>query len=126
MYSKAAIPLILSILHDRRDIQSVVTRNNGALSDFVEDAAVEVPCVIGKHGAFPLRMGAMPQTIRGLAQHVKAWESLTVEAGVTGSRSAALAAMTANPLVPSLDVARQVLDEMLQAHSRYLPQFFPG
>jgi 6-phospho-beta-glucosidase len=126
MYSKAAIPLIVSIAQDRRDVQSVVTRNNGAISDFPDDAAVEVPCVIGKHGAFPLHMGSLPQTIRGLAEHVKAWESLTVQAGVTGSRLDALAAMNANPLVPSLDTARQVMDELMAAHSSYLPQFFPG
>jgi 6-phospho-beta-glucosidase len=124
MYSKAAIPLIISITQDRRDVQSVVTRNNRAIIDFPEDAAVEVPCVIGKHGAFPLHVGVLPQTIRGLAEHVKAWESLTVKAGVTGSRLDALAAMTANPLVPSLDTARQVLDEMMAAHAHYLPQFF--
>lgn len=126
MYSKAAIPLIISIAKDRRDIQSVVTRNNGAMSDLPDDVTVEVPCVIGKHGAFPLHMGAFPQTIRGLAQHVKAWESLTVKAGITGSRGDALAAMTANPLVPSLETARQILDEMLSAHAQYLPQFFPS
>lgn len=126
MYAKAAIPLIVSIAQDRRDIQSVVTRNNGAIANFPEDVAVETPCLIGKHGAFPLHMGPMPATIRGLAEHVKAWESLTVKAGVTGSKRDALAAMTANPLVPSVDIARQVLDEMLSAHARYLPQFLPS
>jgi 6-phospho-beta-glucosidase len=32
--------------------------------------------------------------------------------------------MTINPLVPSDRVAKLILDEMLEAHKDYLPQFF--
>ena len=117
--------LMLSLLHDRRDVQIVVTRNNGAISDLPDDASVEVPCVIGAHGVTPLHMGHLPETIRALCQQAKAWESWTVEAGVTGSRQAALMAMMVNPLVPSFEVARALLDEMLEANRDYLPQFFP-
>jgi 6-phospho-beta-glucosidase len=123
MYSQAVMPLIISIHNDRRDIQAVVTQNNGAISDFPDDSVVEVPCTIGKYGAIPLSIGALPQTIRGLAQQVKTWENLTVDAGVTGSRKLALAALMTNPQIPSLEVARQVFNEMLSAHCAYLPQF---
>jgi 6-phospho-beta-glucosidase len=125
LYSEAAIQLMLSLLLDRRDVQIVVTRNNGAISDLPDDASVEVPCVIGAHGVTPLHMGYLPETIRALCQQAKAWESWTVEAGVTGSRQAALMAMMVNPLVPSFEVARALVDEMLEANRDYLPQFFP-
>jgi 6-phospho-beta-glucosidase len=125
LYSEAAMRLVLSLLLDRRDIQIVVTRNNGAISDLPDDASVEVPCVVGAHGVTPLHMGHLPETIRALCQQAKAWESWTVEAGVTGSRQAALMAMTVNPLVPSFEVARALVDEMLEANQDYLPQFFP-
>jgi 6-phospho-beta-glucosidase len=71
-------------------------------------------------------MGPLPETVRPLCQTVKAWETWTVEAGVTGSRRAALLAMVTNPLVPSADVARRLLEEMLEANRAYLPQFFRG
>ena len=125
LYSEAAMRLILSLLLDRRDIQIVVTRNNGAISDLPDDASVEVPCVVGANGINPLNMGHLPDTIRSLCQQAKAWESWTVEAGVTGSRQAALMAMMTNPLVPSFEVARALVDEMLEANRDYLPQFFP-
>jgi 6-phospho-beta-glucosidase len=32
--------------------------------------------------------------------------------------------MTINPLVPSDKLAKQILDEMLEAHKEHLPQFF--
>ena len=117
--------LILSLLLDRRDVQIVVTRNNGAIADLPDDVSVEVPCVVGAQGVTPLTMGHLPATISSLCRQAKAWESWTVEAGVTGSRQAALMAMMTNPLVPSFQVARALLDEMLEANREYLPQFFP-
>ena len=126
LYSEAAMRLMLSLLLDRRDVQIVVTRNNGSISDLPEDASVEVPCVVGAQGVTPLNMGHLPETIRALCQQAKAWESWTVEAGVTGSRQAALMAMMVNPLVPSFEVARALVDEMLEANRDYLPQFFPN
>lgn len=125
LYSEAAMRLILSLMFDRRDIQILVTQNNGSIPDLPDDASVEVPCVVGAHGVTPLHMGPLPDTIRALCQQAKAWESWTVEAGVTGSRDAALMAMLINPLVPSFEVAQALLDEMLPANMDYLPQFYP-
>jgi 6-phospho-beta-glucosidase len=125
LYSEAALQLILSLMFDRRDIQILVTKNNGSIPDLPNEASVEVPCVVGAHGVTPLHMGPLPETIRALCQQAKAWETRTVEAGVSGDRSKALMAMVTNPLVPSYDVANALLDEMLPANKEYLPQFFP-
>lgn len=125
LYSEAAIRLILSLLLDRRDVQIVVVRNNGAIADLPDNVSVEVPCVVGAHGVTPLHMGRLPETIRALCQHAKAWESWTVQAGVSGRRSDAVMAMMVNPLVPSFEVARRLVDDMLEANRDYLPQFFP-
>jgi len=124
LYSEAAVRLILSLVLDRRDVQIVDVRNGGAIPDLPADGVVEVPCVVGAHGVTPLRMGPLPETVRPLCQTVKAWETWTVEAGVTGSRRAALMAMVTNPLVRSVDLARTLLEEMLEANREYLPQFF--
>jgi len=124
-YSEAAFRLILSLLLDRRDVQIVVTRNGTSLPDLPPDASVEVPCVVGAHGVTPLSMGRLPETIRPLCVQAKAWETWTVEAGVTGDRKAALMAMMTNPLVPSFEVAKALVDEMLEANRDYLPQFYP-
>jgi 6-phospho-beta-glucosidase len=123
LYSEAALQLILSLIFDRRDVQILVTANNGSLPDLAADAAVEVPCIVGAHGVTPLHLGELPESIRALCQQAKAWESWTVEAGVTGDRNAAMMAMFTNPLVPSFEVAKRLLDEMLEANRDYLPQF---
>lgn len=123
-YSDAACNLISSIYNNKGDIQPVNTRNNGAISSIDHDSAVEVSCVITKDGPKPLAMGDLPVPVKGLVQQIKSFERVTIEAAVTGDYNKALLAMTINPLVPSDTVAKQILDEMLEAHKEYLPQFF--
>ncbi len=80
--------------------------------------------MIGRYGAIPLNNDPLPATVCGLVSLMKAWEEMAVEAAVTGDYGAALQALTLNPLVPSGKVAKGVLDELLDAHREYLPQFF--
>lgn len=123
-YSDAACSLIHSIYNDKRDIQPVNVRNNGAIASIPDDSAVEVNCVITKEGPVPLAVGDLPVSVRGLVQQIKSFERITAEAAVTGNYHKALLAMTINPLVPSDAIAKKILDEMLEAHKDYLPQFF--
>lgn len=123
-YSDAACSLINSIYNDKRDIQPVNTRNNGAIASIPNDSAVEVNCVITKEGPKPISVGDLPVAVRGLVQQIKSFERVAAEAAVTGDYNTALLAMTINPLVPSDKLAKQILDEMLEAHKEHLPQFF--
>lgn len=123
-YSDAACSLINSIYNDKRDIQPVNIRNNGTIASIPDESAVEVSCVITKEGPKPISIGDLPVAVRGLVQQIKSFERVAAEAAVTGDYHKALLAMTINPLVPSDAVAKQILDEMLEAHKDYLPQFF--
>ena len=123
LYSEAAVRLMSSIHNDRRDIQCVDTTNRGALSDLPPESVVEVSCVIGGEGPRPLTVGPLRPQLRGLLQQVKAYEELAIEAAVTGDRKMALQALVANPLVPSARAAKAVLDDLLETHAEYLPQF---
>ena len=122
-YSDAACNLINSIYNNKQDIQVVNVRNNGAISSLPADSAVEVSCIITNEGPKPIAMGGMPVAVSGLVQQIKSFERLAAEAAVTGSYHTALLAMAINPLVPSDSTAKQILDEMLEAHKEYLPQF---
>jgi len=122
-YSEAALRLMLSILNDRRDVQILIVKNNGAISGLPDDVAVEVPAVVGGHGVVPLVQGAAPSQVKPLLEAVKASDILTVDAAVSGSRKTAAQAMWANPLVP-FELAESLTDELLEAHRAYLPQFY--
>lgn len=123
-YSDAAVRLITSIYNDKGDIQPVNTMNAGAIASIPYDSAVEVSCIITKDGPRPITMGDLPVAVRGLVQQIKSFERIAAEAAVTGDYSTALLAMCINPLTPSDTVAKEILDEMLEAHKEHLPQFF--
>ena len=122
-YSDAACNLINSIYNDKKDVQVVNTLNNGAIRDFREDSAAEMSCVITKEGPKPLAVGYLPVAVSGLVSEIKAFEILAAKAAVDGDYNAALQALCINPLIPSDDLAKTILDEMLEAHKDYLPQF---
>lgn len=123
LYSDAACSLISSIYNDKGDIQAVNTRNGGAISNMPPDVVVEVSSIITKEGPKPVYVGELPVQVRGLIQQLKAFEIMVTDVAVSGSYEDALVAMTINPLVQSEIIAKQILDEMLEAHREYLPQF---
>lgn len=122
-YSDAACRLIHSIYNDKCDIQPVDIRNNGAIEGIDDDSAVEVSCLITKDGPKPLAIGKLPIAVNGLVQEIKSFERLAVEAAVEGNYEKAVLALTINPLVRSDELAKTLVDELLEAHKEYLPQF---
>lgn len=123
-YSNVACSLISSIYNDKKDIQILNVRNDGAISDLPEDAVVEVNCVVTKQGPIPLTVGRLPIAISGLIQQIKSFERVAIEAAITGSYEKALLALCIHPLITSEEVAKKILDELLEVHKPYLPQFF--
>ncbi len=122
-YSDAACSLINSIYNDKKDIHVVNVKNNGTILDLPNDAVIETNAVIDKNGAHPINIGHVPTNIRGLMQSVKAYEELTIEAGVTGNYYTALQALTVHPLVPSSTVTKKILDDIIRENIDYLPQY---
>ena len=119
-YSTAAFHLIDAIEHDRQNKQVVCCRNAGAVSTFDDDASVEVTAAIGKNGARALAQEAPAPSIRGLMQSIKSFESLTVQAAVTGDRDAAFQAMLEHPLMPGAAASESLLDELLKINQPYV------
>jgi 6-phospho-beta-glucosidase len=123
-YSTLAVAIIAAIVNDKRELFIVNTRNRGAIPNMADDVVVEMPCIIGANGAWPVPTAPLPPEIGGLVQAVKAYELLAVEAGAKGDRRAAALAMLAHPLVPDYEAAAEMLDVLLEANGAYLPQFF--
>lgn len=122
-YSDAACSLISSIYNDKKDIHVVNVRNNGTIADLPDDVVIETNAVVDKNGAHPITIGHVSPKIRGLMQVVKAYEELTIEAGVRGDYYAALQALTIHPLVPSATIAKKILDDIIEQNKEYLPQY---
>ena len=123
-YSDAACNLINSIYNNKKDIQVVNTLNKGAIIDFKDDEVVEVSCIITKEGPRPISIGHLPVEISGLVRNIKSFELLAAKAAVTGDYKTAYTALCINPLTPSDDKAKVILDELMEAHKEYLPKFY--
>ena len=122
-YSDAACETIASIYANKNTHIVVTTRNNGAVPDLPVEAAVEVSSFIGATGARAIAFGPLQPAERGWLQCMKNMEWCVEEAAVTGDYGKALQAFILNPQIPSGATAKRVLDELLLAHKKYLPQF---
>ncbi|NIK78292.1 6-phospho-beta-glucosidase [Paenibacillus castaneae] len=123
-YSEAAVNLMDSLYNDKRDIQTLNVSNDGILDFLPRDASIEVNCVVTGNGPIPLPVKRVPEGVKGLIHAVKIYERLTIEAAITGDRSVALQAMASHPLVPSVQVAKTLLGEMLERNKPFLPAFY--
>ena len=123
-YSEAAAQLIASLHDGAGDVQVVDVRNDGAIPDLPDSAVVEIPARIDRDGAHPLPLAPLAPEQRGLVQVVKAYEELTVAAAKSGDRDVAVRALTVNPLVGG-DVARPLLEAMLEAGRAHMGRFAP-
>lgn len=125
-YEGVAIAIMESVVSGRESVMILNAINGNAMPDLEREDVVEVPCRIGPEGLIPVAQGWMPFAAKGLLQQVKAYERLTVEAALEGSRKKAVKALTLHPLVPSFNLAREIVDGYLTVHKRYLPQFLQG
>lgn len=123
-YSDVACNVINGIYNDKNTIIAVNTKNNGTLKQFEDESAVEVSCYIGKNGPVPVEtVTDLPIFAQGLVGQIKTFERLAAEAAYTGDYNTALLAMVTNPLISDDIRGRKLLNEMLLAHKKYLPQF---
>lgn len=122
-YSDVACSLMDSIYNNKEDIQTVNTFNNGAIPHLPNDAVIEANCIITNHGPRPISVGALPATIKGLVYQMKAFEELVIRASISGDYNDAYTALLMNPLIGNEKRSKVLLDELLEAHKAYLPQF---
>jgi|LGVE01.1.fsa_nt_gb 6-phospho-beta-glucosidase len=123
-YSDVACNVISSIYNDKRDYQVVNTINNGHITDLPEGCAIEITCRITKDGPVPVHIGELPLQIRGIIQETKAFEELLVDAIYEKNLDKALLALQINPFVKSIENARLVFKDLVEAHRQYLDYYF--
>jgi 6-phospho-beta-glucosidase len=114
-YSEAATRLVASLATDDGAVHVVDTRNGATIAGLAPDDVVEVPARVGGQGAVPLAQRPLAPELLGLVGHVAAYERLAVQAAVSGSRSVALKALLAHPLVGQWGKVEPLLDGLLGA-----------
>ena len=122
-YSTLATQLLNAHYNDLGETHIVNVAHRGAVPGWPEDWVLEMPCRVDGQGVHPLPAEPLPPVCFGLLSQVKMYELLTVEAAVHGDRHAAYQALLSHPLGPPADRVQTVLDDLLETHKAYLPQF---
>ena len=123
-YSTLATQLLNAHYNDLGERHIVNVRHAGAVDGWPADWVLEMPAIVDRDGFHPVKVDPLPEVCFGLLAQVKSFEILTAKAAVTGDRKAAYEALLANPIGPSADKVQVVLDDMLETHRDYLPQFW--
>ena len=123
-YSTVATQLLTAHYNDLGEMHVVNIKNNGAVKDWPAEWVLEMPAKVSRDGIQPVPTEPLPLSCFGLIAQVKSFELLTVEAAVHGDREAAYQALLTHPLGPSADKVQTVLDDLLETHRDFLPQFW--
>ena len=122
VHGEFIVDVAMSLAFDLRKRYLVMVENNGAVENLPSDAMVEVPAYITDRGPEPVRVGEIPTFYKGLIEQQEAVEKLIVDAAVEHSYEKALMAFTLSKTVPSLLVAKKILDDMIVANKAYWPE----
>ena len=101
--------------------------NTGRLiTNLPEEACVEVPCLVNGSGIHPCHVGALPVQCAAMNMTNINVQLLTIEAARTRKRDHIYQAAMLDPHTAaelSIDDIRAMVDELIEAHGSYLPEF---
>jgi 6-phospho-beta-glucosidase len=123
-HARQAIGILVSVAADEgREWGGISFPNKGAITNLPNNSIVEGPCIVDKRGLTPIAMGDLPKTFLGLTQHIINWEELTVDAALSGDKHMLFQALLAAPYVHDMKAAKDIMDELMEAHKDFMPQF---
>lgn len=116
------VDLARALAFNTKEKMLLIVPNEGAVENFDPEAMVEIPCIVGKDGYEKIAQGRIPQFQKGLMEQQVSVEKLVVEAWIEGSYQKLWQALTLSKTVPSASVAKQILDDLIEANKGYWPE----
>lgn len=116
------VDLARALAFNTKEKMLLIVPNEGAIENFDPEAMVEIPCIVGKGGYEKIAQGRIPQFQKGLMEQQVSVEKLVVEAWAEGSYQKLWQALTLSKTVPSADIAKKILDDLLEANKDYWPE----
>ncbi|MDT2525392.1 6-phospho-alpha-glucosidase [Enterococcus raffinosus] len=116
------VDLARAIAFNTHERMVMIVENNGAIANFPDDAMVEVPCIVGTDGPEVLAQGQIPAFQQALMFQQVTVEKLVVEAYVENSYQKMWQALTLSKTVPSAQVAKELLDDLIVENGDTWPE----
>ena len=116
------VDLARALAFNTKEKMLLIVPNEGAVENFDPEAMVEIPCIVGKDGYEKIAQGRIPQFQKGLMEQQVSVEKLVVEAWIEGSYQKLWQAITLSRTVPSASVAKQILDDLIEANKEFWPE----
>ncbi|PNV62998.1 6-phospho-alpha-glucosidase [Clostridium sp. chh4-2] len=116
------VDLARALAFNTKEKMLLIVPNEGAIENFDPEAMVEIPCIVGKGGYEKIAQGRIPQFQKGLMEQQVSVEKLVVEAWTEGSYQKLWQALTLSKTVPSVEVAKKILDDLIEANKGYWPE----
>lgn len=116
------VDLARALAFNTKEKMLLIVPNEGVIENFDPEAMVEIPCIVGKDGYEKISQGRIPQFQKGLMEQQVSVEKLVVEAWIEGSYQKLWQALTLSKTVPSAGVAKQILDDLIEANKGYWPE----
>lgn len=116
------VDLARAIAFNTHERMVMIVENNGAIANFPDNAMVEVPCIVGVDGPEPLTQGNIPAFQHALMFQQVTVEKLVVEAYVEKSYQKMWQALTLSKTVPSAQVAKELLDDLIEENGDFWPE----
>lgn len=116
------VDLARALAFNTKEKMLLIVPNEGAIENFDPEAMVEIPCIVGTDGYEKIVQGKIPQFQKGLMEQQVSVEKLVVEAWIKGSYQKLWQALTLSRTVPSAAVAKQILDDLIEANKGFWPE----
>jgi alpha-galactosidase len=120
------LDILRSIYLDQRKLFAANVPNGGSVPGLPPDAVLELPAVASASGLRPVQLADFPSDLTAVVERKLASIELTVQAALTGDRDLMVEALLLDGSLSDPGAAKNLANELLEAHRLFLPQFFPA
>jgi alpha-galactosidase/6-phospho-beta-glucosidase family protein len=115
--------LMVSLATGKPLVEVVNLPNTGQIDNLPRGVVVETMATITADKISPHTVGRLPDELAVLLTPHAIRANMTIRAALTGDRRLARQVMASDPLVRDWNTAGEMLDKLIKANKKYLPQF---
>lgn len=122
-YADTAIGIMDAIKNNTKAYHVINTINRGHILGIPDECAIEITSRMTNRGPIPVHIGELPLQVRGIIQHLKAYEELLCDAIYERDLDKALLAIQTHPLSRSFNQNKVTFKKLVEAHEKHLTYY---